>query len=204
MSILTKIRDVIRSLFYSDPIKKYGKSLRIITGIDDQGFCILRIHPQETKEYKWYDFKLALVDADFSSIELVTREGESLKIKESTHTGWYRLLVKIPERIAQFDKQTVTDFFDALQPCKVCGYKAVKGDDCKNCISKPWHDGLIEDYGTEEKYIKEEQLYHFSTDAEGEPIILDRKDGEPFQLSDNWQLLVTVEEVLSHSEKEVW
>lgn len=92
--------------------------------------------------------------------------------------------------------------------CEICGFISVDKEthECQICVSKEWNDKLMTGYAGKEEYIKEEQLFWFSTESSFEKVNFYLPDGEKnevnFPKSGNWKPLVTEKEVIEYSRKD--
>jgi hypothetical protein len=109
-------------------------------------------------------------------------------------------LLSIP--IQSFSKRLTYD------TCDICGFVSVdkQTHDCQMCVSKEWDDKMMTGYTDKEQYIKEEQLFWFSTESSGEKVNFYLPEGErnrnKFPKDENWKPLVTDQEVIEYSRKD--
>ncbi|UXE68803.1 MAG: hypothetical protein KA713_09610 [Chryseotalea sp. WA131a] len=109
------------------------------------------------------------------------------------------ILLSIP--IQSFSKRLTYD------TCDICGFVSVdkQTHECQMCVSKEWDDKMMTGYTDKEQYIKEEQLFWFSTESSGEKVNFYIPEGErnknKFPKDGNWKPLVTDQEVIEYSRK---
>ncbi|MFM7853028.1 MAG: hypothetical protein ACKO96_14210 [Flammeovirgaceae bacterium] len=109
-------------------------------------------------------------------------------------------LLSIP--IQSFSKRLTYD------TCDICGFVSVdkQTHECQMCVSKEWDDKMMTGYTGKEQYIKEEQLFWFSTESSGEKVNFYLPEGErnknKFPKDENWKPLVTDQEVIEYSRKD--
>ncbi|WP_347216437.1 hypothetical protein [Chryseobacterium sp.] len=110
------------------------------------------------------DIIKAEVEFDLKSLKLYTKKhlntDEYLPFS-SYDPNYYLLLKTVPHHLFSEDIQNrISDLFQNLQDCEICGYKAVYHTSCLRCHNEPWgtckyHE---EDYDGKSEYIKEYQM----------------------------------------------
>ncbi|WP_294251819.1 hypothetical protein [uncultured Chryseobacterium sp.] len=89
-----------------------------------------------------------------------TRTGKEKSVRFSwQEPNYYLLLKSIPGRA--FAKETggyVAAMFSQLQPCEICGYRAVHERVCLRCHYDAWQDSFLEDYDSRIQYVKHCQM----------------------------------------------
>jgi len=92
--------------------------------------------------------------------------------------------------------------------CDVCGFVSVdkKTHKCQICASDEWNDELMTGYTDKDQYVKEEQLFWFSTVSSAEKVNFYLPAGERnddnFPKNENWKPLVTENEIIDHCRKD--
>ncbi|WP_284463178.1 hypothetical protein [Chryseobacterium sp.] len=95
--------------------------------------------------------------------------GNGLDEEEQTYFSWhqpnyYLLLKTVPLHLFSEEIQyDVSELFNNLQDCEICGYKAIHQRECLRCHHEPWSDSesFMEDYGEKSSYIKDCQIELF-------------------------------------------
>ncbi|MFP3831674.1 hypothetical protein [Chryseobacterium sp. SIMBA_028] len=95
--------------------------------------------------------------------------GPELDQEEQAYFSWqqpnyYLLLKTVPSHLfAEEIQYDVSELFNNLQDCEICGYKAIHQRECLRCHHEPWNDSAssIEDYGEKSSYIKDCQIELF-------------------------------------------
>ncbi|WP_336964759.1 hypothetical protein [Chryseobacterium contaminans] len=78
--------------------------------------------------------------------------------------NYYLLLKAVPLHLFPEDMQhRISDLFQNLQGCEICGHKALDHKSCLRCHNEPWGTSKYheEDYGEKLEYIKECQMDMF-------------------------------------------
>ncbi|MDR2238026.1 MAG: hypothetical protein LBE92_18035 [Chryseobacterium sp.] len=106
----------------------------------------------------------AEVELDLEKVRLYTRD--SVHTGKSFYFSWqepnyYLLLKTIPLHVFPEDSQSrISELFQNLENCEICGHKAVHQKSCLRCCNEPW--GVCryhtEDYGEKSNYIKNCQM----------------------------------------------
>ncbi|MEG0925177.1 hypothetical protein [Chryseobacterium sp.] len=112
------------------------------------------------------DVTSAEVEYDLQGIWLT---GPELDHEEQNYFSWqqpnyYLLLKTVPLHLFSEEIQDdVSELFNNLQDCEICGYKAIHQRECLRCHHEPWTDSesFIEDYGEKSVYIKDCQMELF-------------------------------------------
>lgn len=110
------------------------------------------------------DVLKAEVEFDLQKLNLYTKE--SVYTDEPFSFSWqepnyYLLLKTIPRHLFPEDLQKrISDLFQNLRDCEICGYKALYHQSCLRCCNEAWGacQYHIEDYGEKLNYIKECQM----------------------------------------------
>jgi hypothetical protein len=161
----------------------------------------------ETRRIYWHNIKDLTFDKTATSLTVLFRNKEEL-ILPKTYDGWYAFIKQVPiETYPSFDRKVVNKLCEQFEACKICSAIAVVDKVCHYCYNDVWEDSEKEEYnwyeeGYEEiNYLKEEQLFHFATEEKGAAIDYSVK---PFDQTTDWKLLVSEEEILEYSFKNVW
>ncbi|MDM1554678.1 hypothetical protein PYS58_05025 [Chryseobacterium indologenes] len=78
--------------------------------------------------------------------------------------NYYLLLKTVPLHLFPEDRQNrISNLFQNLQDCEICGHKALDHKSCLRCHNEPWGASKYheEDYGEKLEYIKECQMDMF-------------------------------------------
>ncbi|SDI87135.1 hypothetical protein [Chryseobacterium jejuense] len=78
--------------------------------------------------------------------------------------NYYLLLKTVPLHLFSEDRQSrISDLFQNLKDCEVCGHKALYHKSCLRCHNEPWGASKYheEDYGEKLEYLKECQMDMF-------------------------------------------
>jgi len=173
-------------------------SLKRISLVDKN--CIEISIDNKRKKYSWKEIE---------SIEL-EKEGNlqlNLKNQEKQHIGkeflnYYNLLKNIP--LEKLKNQEIIDYrkeiFFNLKTCKICGKIAVRNQECLSCFTDEYNELMRNEYGSEEDYIREEQLDWFGEDCEENRIFIkvDESNDDGFEFDETWQPIITDEELSNY------
>ncbi|CAH0173108.1 hypothetical protein [Chryseobacterium sp. Bi04] len=138
------------------------------------------------------DIVRADIEYDLQKLRVYTEEpacemeGISFSWQEP---NYYLLMKTIPLQVFPPDRQnTVSELFENLQHCEICGYKAVYKRSCLRCHQEPWTESevFIEDYGEKANYIKACQMDIFIDEDDYEKYF---KYDRSFEKSPDHQIL---------------
>lgn len=105
--------------------------------------------------------------------------------------NYYLLLKAVPLHLFPKDDQNrISDLFQNLQSCEICGHKAVYHQSCLRCHNEPWGASKYheEDYGEKREYIKECQM-DIAIDEDGYEEYF--KYDHSFEKNSGYQILFT-------------
>ncbi|MGU3375536.1 hypothetical protein [Chryseobacterium sp. M5A1_1a] len=120
--------------------------------------------------------------------------GTELDKEEQTYFSWkepnyYLLLKKVPLHVFPKEIQhDISELFNHLKDCEICGYKALHQRECLRCHHEPWSESesFIEDYGEKSAYIKDCQMDIFIDEEDYEKYF---KYDRSFEKVPNHQIL---------------
>jgi hypothetical protein len=120
--------------------------------------------------------------------------------EEGTYFTWqepnyYLLLKTIPLSLFPEDRQhEISQLFQSLSHCEICGHKAVYKKNCLRCHQEPWNNSrsLVEDYGEKSHYIKECQMDIFLDEDDYEKYF---KHDRSFEKSPDHQILFSSDDL---------
>ncbi|WP_312300517.1 hypothetical protein [Chryseobacterium sp.] len=113
------------------------------------------------------DLAKAEAESDLQELKLYTKESANTSepFSFSWHEPNYYLLLKtLPLDLFQQDIQNeISDLFQSLENCEICGYKALHHKYCLRCGNEPWGASQFhrDDYEGETDYIKTCQIDAF-------------------------------------------
>lgn len=144
------------------------------------------------------DIVKAEVEFDLKKLKLYTKKQISTNKYFSfsnQEPNYYKLLRIVPLHLFSEDMQSIiSDLFDHLKDCEVCGHKALYGKSCLHCNNESWGANKYhkEDYGEKSEYIKECQMDMFiDEDGYGEYFNYDRS----FEKTSGHQILFTPDDL---------
>jgi len=167
-----------------------------IKNISNLGFEI--VGKGKTTQIKWYEIRNYELSKDFSRLILYSNR----RIVIKNNVDFFHLLLKnIPKEINIQNTLKITDFFNSLGSCAICGHFAVKDKSCLNCMCDTYDSKSGK---TESEYIIENQLDIFATFDKKERFNDFKTENQGFSIDSLWKPIVTKREVLEYSEKECW
>ena len=89
--------------------------------------------------------------------------------------------------------------------CEICGYIAIDKENtaCDNCISDTWNAfDAKEEYKNKEEWVKEEQLFWFSTDSFNDSLFYTPYMVDSFIKDKNWKPSITADDIIEYEESE--
>lgn len=169
--------------------------------VTDQGFVLEQ--KGNDRSYDWSHLR---------SVKIKSLEDEVLTLVFSDYTqtdvsvltGFYSFLKRVPSHkfMQQSDLNQRDHLFSNLSTCEVCGFIAVFEQECLNCRTS-LYDPDDEDYSSKEEYIREEQLWWFSTDEPDEQVDFFPEEDE-FARDQDWSPVISKQEILAYSKKHNW
>lgn len=103
--------------------------------------------------------------------------------------NYYLLLRTVPLSLFPEDQQEqVSELFQHLQYCEVCGYKALHRNTCLRCHNEEWNESEVEWYGSKTNYIKDCQMDIFIDEDDYEKYF---KYDRSFEKSPDHEILFT-------------
>lgn len=167
-----------------------------VKNISNLGFEI--VEKGKTTQISWYEIRNYELSKGFS--RLILYSNRRIVIKNNVNF-FYLLLKNIPKEINAQNTLKITNFFNSLGSCAICGHFAVKDKFCLNCM----YDTYDSKSGkTESEYIIENQLDVFATLDKKERFNEFKTENQGFSVDTLWKPIVTKREVLEYSEKECW
>lgn len=180
-------------------MNSFSGKFKAISTITNNGFSIG--NGKKNVQYRWDDFDSAEIHP--SNLEVKLKGRKKLIINEKFFS-FYTFLKKIPHYYKGFDYNIIDNFFDQLQPCKVCGLISATNEKCLYCNSTEWNTEIEKEYHTYQAYLKASQLEVFATWDKNEPFCDFKLTDHAFEADPSWKPLVTKKEVLEYSKKECW
>lgn len=119
------------------------------------------------------DLSKAEIEYDLQGLRLYPKESDEYFYFSWQEPNYYLLLKTVPLHLFPEDRRNdISELFSSLQPCEICGYKALHCGCCLRCHNESWKESrcFIEDYGKKSDYIKACQM----------DIFLDEDDNEKY------------------------
>ncbi|KAB1232815.1 hypothetical protein [Chryseobacterium viscerum] len=139
------------------------------------------------------DIAKAEIDYDLQRLHLFKNKKADHQTQANSFSwqepNYYLLLRKVPLHLFPEDQEKqISELFQNLQYCEICGHKAVHQKSCLRCHQEHWSDSgyFIEDYGEKSNYIKSCQLDIFTDEDDYEKYF---KYDRSFEKSPNHQIL---------------
>ncbi|REC61568.1 hypothetical protein DRF65_15410 [Chryseobacterium pennae] len=165
---------------------------------------VIDIDAEQNVIYREKTF-LNIKDVVKAEVELDLQE-LSLHTKETTYTdepfcfswqepNYYLLLKTIPIHLFPEDIQNrISDLFQNLKDCEICGYRALYHNSCLRCCNEPWEGSQyhLEDYGEKSNYIKACQMDIFIDEDDYEKYF---KYDRSFEKISDHQILFTPDDL---------
>ncbi|MDR2839900.1 MAG: hypothetical protein LBV75_01345 [Paludibacter sp.] len=173
--------------------------------ISNDGFSVTigsrKNRTEKTEIFLWKD----ITSAKFKNNSLSFNFFDNKKIQiDNKYQNYYQLLRILPKDIKGINYSSINNFFLRLKSCPVCGFKAVDNDGyCLHCYCEMWNESIKEEFPDQQAYIRENQLEAFATYNQNEKVDFYEKT-TGFEKNTDWKPLVTEDEVLEYSKKEVW
>jgi hypothetical protein len=190
---------ILVKVFFWLQMKSFSGKYKAISSITNNGFSLG--NGKKNVQYRWDDFDTAEINPSRLEVKL---KGRKKLIINDQFFSFYTFLKKIPHHYKSFYYNTIDNFFDQLQPCKVCGLIAATTEKCLYCNSVEWNTEIEKEYHTYEAYVKASQLEVFATWEKNEPFCDFKLTNHAFNTDPDWKPLVTKKEVLDYSKKECW
>ncbi len=136
----------------------------------------------------------AEVEYDLQRLWLYTNQEDGFYFSWQ-EPNYYLLLKKIPFLLFPEDiRHKISELFQSLKDCEICGYKALHQRNCLRCHHEPWRDSgyFIENYKDKSNYIKECQMDIFIDEDDYEKYF---KHDRAFEKSSGHQILFTSDDL---------
>lgn len=139
------------------------------------------------------DIAKAEVDYDLQRLHLYKNKLAVHSIEAKSFSwqepNYYLLLRTIPLHLFPEDQQKeISELFQHLEYCEICGHKAVHRKSCLRCHHDQWNESsaFVEDYGEKSNYIKACQMDVFTDEDDYEKYF---KYDRSFEKSPDHQIL---------------
>lgn len=147
----------------------------------------------------------AEVDYDFQRLHLYKNKQAAHPIEAKSFSwqdpNYYLLLKTVPLHLFPEDQQNnISELFQHLEYCKICGHKAVHRKSCLRCHHDQWQESadFFEDYGEMSNYIKSCQLDVFTDEDDYEKYF---KYDRSFEKSSDHQILFSHSDLREYEKK---
>lgn len=172
----------------------------IIDGIDKDKFSIISQNSKEIIHWKSIDG--AKLDKGKNLI-INFKDKQKINIEKDC-IGWFPLIKSIENLQLQLGVKLtkyINTTFKDLKSCEICGYIALRKNNCLNCLTDKYNEYKLVDFESKYEYIKEEQLEYFGVDSPNEKIEFypNENDFEIFKFDAKWKLIATEQEVRRYS-----
>ena len=174
---------------------KISKSRKTIKTVTELGFDIE--FGEKTISYQWKNIETISLKIKENSLQEITlfikfHNGIKLSLDENCPV-FYFLLKNIPKGYPTMDYDFIKEFFNNLTTCPFCGLIAFEDFSwCLHCACDAKND------------IREEQLEIFATMDKNEKFSDFKINNKTFARDEKWKPIVTKQEVLQYSEKNIW
>ncbi|WP_160137363.1 hypothetical protein [Chryseobacterium sp. c4a] len=137
----------------------------------------------------------AEVEFDLKQLNLYTKETDEPFCFSWQESNYYLLLKTVSLHLFPEDIQPkISDLFQNLKDCEICGYKALYHHSCLRCYNESW--GTCEyhrtDYEDKSDYIKECQMDIFIDEDDEEKYF---KNDRSFEKTPDYQILFTASDL---------
>lgn len=194
--LMNIFRSLIDRLTLSKEQREKKLMDKILGGIqkveyDDNGFKVSTF----TKELKFESEWSEINDIQFSPEKLTFITYKEKYNLPSNTVDWHQFVQQLPKGYKGLDYDGISNFFERLEGCEVCGLMAIYDEECIHCGSELWNESLKYEFDSKKEYIKEEQLWHFEPE-DNEPMDISNKASKEFKSYADWVPLITKAELL--------
>ena len=104
-------------------------------------------------KYQWSDVVSTSLNEEELLLTFNFKDGKTLQVLNEACYDWFDLIFALPESIVNQSTPSISEFLKTLQPCKICGFKAVVNETCHCCCNNVWDKSVHDSFETEKKLI---------------------------------------------------